>query len=74
MVRFLVVELTHLDLNFRFDVDVVYLRLIILLVVGDVIIDSETCLTDFVNFKIKPVQSFEGAHRDSCIRVCIYRG
>jgi hypothetical protein len=74
MVRFLVEELSHLDSNFRFDVDVVYLRLIILLVVGDVIIDNETFLIDFVNFKIKSVQFFEGVHRDSCIHACIYRG
>jgi hypothetical protein len=33
-------------------------------------VDSEAFLViDFVNFKIKSVQSFEGAHRD---RVCIH--
>jgi hypothetical protein len=37
-----VVELIRSDLNHRFDVGVVYLRLIILLVVGDVPVDSET--------------------------------
>jgi hypothetical protein len=36
----------------------------------DVSINSETLLvTDFINFKIKPAQSFRGAHRDN---VCIY--
>jgi hypothetical protein len=31
---------------------------------GDVPIDSKALLmTDFVNLKIKPAQSFEGAHR-----------
>jgi hypothetical protein len=36
----------------------------------DVSINSETLLvTDFINFKIKPAQSFRGAHRDT---VCIY--
>jgi hypothetical protein len=31
---------------------------------GDVPVDSEALLvTDFVNLKIKPTQSFEGAHR-----------
>jgi hypothetical protein len=31
----------------------------------DVPIDSEVVLmTDFVNFKIKPAQSFKGVHRD----------
>jgi hypothetical protein len=37
----------------------------------DIPVDSETLLmTDFINLKIKPTQSFRGAHRD---RVCIYR-
>jgi hypothetical protein len=43
---------------------VLYLRLIILSVGGDVPIDSETLLmTDFMNLKIKLAQSFRGAHR-----------
>jgi hypothetical protein len=42
MVRFFVVEVNHLGLNLRFDVDVVYLRLIIISVVDDVLVDSET--------------------------------
>jgi hypothetical protein len=43
---------------------VLYLRLIIFSVGGDVFIDSETFLmTDFVNLKIKPAQSFECVHR-----------
>jgi hypothetical protein len=37
-----VVEPIRPDLNHRFDVGVVYLQLIILLVVGDVPVDSET--------------------------------
>jgi hypothetical protein len=42
-----------------------YLRLIILLIRGDIFADSETFLmTDFMNFKIKPVQSFRYAHKD----------
>jgi hypothetical protein len=47
-----------------------YLRLIILSVGGDVPVDSETFLvTDFLNLKIKPAQSYEGAHRG---RVCVH--
>jgi hypothetical protein len=47
-----------------------YLWLIILLVRGDVPVDSETLLViDFVNLKIKPAQSFIGAHRG---RVCVH--
>jgi hypothetical protein len=56
---------------------VLYLRLIILSVGGDVPVDSETLLvTDFVNLKIKPTQSFGGAHRGECSYVykylCLY--
>jgi hypothetical protein len=40
---------------------------------GDVPVDSEALLmTDFVNLKIKPAQSFESAHRGRvCVRVFI---
>jgi hypothetical protein len=46
---------------------------IFLSVGGDVPIDSETLLvTDLLNLKIKPIQSFEGAHRSKvCARVFI---
>jgi hypothetical protein len=53
---------------------------------GDVLINSETLLmTDFVNLKIKPTQSFGCAHRSRtyvrvfievsahmCINICVY--
>jgi hypothetical protein len=43
---------------------VLHLRLIILLVGGDISVDSETfLLTDFVNLKIKSAQSFGGAYK-----------
>jgi hypothetical protein len=65
LVRFTVVELILLDLTWM-----LYLRLITLLVKGDVPVDSETLLvTDFVNLKIKPAQSFKNTHSD---RVCAY--
>jgi hypothetical protein len=50
---------------------VLHLRLIILLVGDDVPVDSETLLvTDFVNLKIKSVQSFKDAHKNMmCVRV-----
>jgi hypothetical protein len=58
LVRFLTVKLTHLGLNPRFGM-VLHLRLIILSVIDDVIVDSEILLvTDFMNLKIKSVQSF----------------
>jgi hypothetical protein len=64
MVRFLVVESTHPDSNPRFDMGVTYLWLIILSVVGNFSVNSDTLLvTDFMNLKIKPAQSFESAHR-----------
>jgi hypothetical protein len=46
-----------------------YLRLIILSVGGDVPVDSDALLmTDFVNLKIKPAQSFRCAYKS---RVCV---
>jgi hypothetical protein len=50
-----------------------HLRLIILSVGADVPVDSEAFLViDFINFKIKPTQSFKGAHRGRmCVRVFI---
>jgi hypothetical protein len=63
MIRFLVVESTHLDSNSRFEMGVIYLGLIILLIVDDVPVNNETFLmTDFINIKIKPAQSFKNAH------------
>jgi hypothetical protein len=65
---------------------VLYLRLIILSVGGDVPVDSESFLMiDFVNLKIKSAQYFKGIHRSRmyvyifiavsghmCISICIY--
>jgi hypothetical protein len=52
---------------------VLYLRLIILSIGGDVPIDSEALLvTDFVNLKIKPTQSFIDAYM-SRVHVCVHR-
>jgi hypothetical protein len=50
---------------------VLYLQLIILLVGGDVPVDSEALLmTDFMNLKIKLTQSFRDTHRGRvCVRV-----
>jgi hypothetical protein len=44
MVMFLVVKSTYIDSNFRFDVDVAYLWLIIFSVVDDVSINSDTLM------------------------------
>jgi hypothetical protein len=42
--------------------------------VGDVPIDSETLfVTDFVNLKIKPVQSFRGGHMGR-VCMCVFIG
>jgi hypothetical protein len=66
------VKLTHLSSNLIFDM-VLHLWLFILLVGGDIPIDSETLLViDFVNLKIKSVQSFGEAHRGRiCVRVFV---
>jgi hypothetical protein len=51
---------------------VLYLRLIILSVKDDILVNSETLLViDFMNFKIKLAQSFGGAHRDMMC-VCVF--
>jgi hypothetical protein len=51
-----------------------HLRLIILSVEYDISINSETLLvTDFINLKIKSIQSFGGAHRDR-VCMCIFIG
>jgi hypothetical protein len=48
---------------------VLHLQLIILSVGSDIPVDNETLLMiDFVNFKIKPAQSFKCAYRD---RICV---
>jgi hypothetical protein len=63
-----VVELTYSGSNSIFDMGVT--RLIILSVECDVPIDSETLsVTDFVNLKIEPAQSFGGSHRG---KVCVH--
>jgi hypothetical protein len=47
-----------------------YLQLIILSVGDDVSVDSKSLLvTDFINLKIKPTQSFRCARKD---RMCVY--
>jgi hypothetical protein len=58
MVRFFVVESIHSVLNPKFDVNVIYLRLIIFLVVGDVAIDSETFFNWLCESQDQADQSF----------------
>jgi hypothetical protein len=72
LVRFLVVELTHPDLNPRFDISIIFMTNYFLMG-GDVPINNETLLvTDFVNLKIKPAQSFRCVHMCMvCVRVFI---
>jgi hypothetical protein len=72
LIRFLVVELIHIDLNSRFEMCVTFM-INYFSVGGDVPVDSEMILvTDFVNLKIKLVQSFGVAYRDGCIYVYLY--
>jgi hypothetical protein len=67
LVRFLVVKLIHIYLNFRSSqLSVLYLRLIIFLVGGDISIDNDIFLViDFMNLKIKSTQFFGCAFKDS---------
>jgi hypothetical protein len=62
LVRFLVMKLIHPDLNFRFDMIIAFTDNYSFSG-GDVPINSETLLViDFMNLKIKSVQSFRCAH------------
>jgi hypothetical protein len=55
LVRFSVMELTHSDLNLRFDISVTFMtNYSFSPVVDDVPIDKTLLVIDFVNFKIKP--------------------
>jgi hypothetical protein len=64
LVRFLVVELIHSDSNPRFDMSVAFTANYSFSERRRPI-DSVTLLvTDFVNLKIKPTQSFRGVHRN----------
>jgi hypothetical protein len=64
-----VLELIHLDSNSKFDMCIIFMTNYFL-VGDDVFIDNETLLvTDFVNLKIKSVQSFRNTHRN---KVCMY--
>jgi hypothetical protein len=64
-------KLIHSDLNTRFNMSVVFTANY-LLMRDDVSIDNDALLmTDFVNLKIKPVQSFRRAHIGR-VYVCIF--
>jgi hypothetical protein len=71
LVRFLVIKLTHLYLNTRFNMSVAF-TINYFLVGGNVSINNETFLmTDFVNLKIKPAQFFRDIHRDM-MYICVF--
>jgi hypothetical protein len=67
MVRLFVVELIYLNLNFRFNVAVLYLWLIILSVINVVLSTVKRYLTDLMNLKIKLIQFFKGVDK-----ICAY--
>jgi hypothetical protein len=66
------VKLIHLDLNFKFDMSVIFMTNYFFSE-DDVFVDSETLLViDFVNIKIKSIQSFRCTYRDKIyIRIFI---
>jgi hypothetical protein len=68
IVSFLVVKSNYSGSNPRFDMCITYLRLIILSVVDDVPVDTSSStarrlLIDFMNIKIKSIQSFRDVYR-----------
>jgi hypothetical protein len=72
MDRFLV-KLIHSGSNSRFDVGVTYLRLIILSVVDDIPINSDTLFDRLCESQIKPIQSFRGTHKGRMC-ICVFIG
>jgi uncharacterized protein YydD (DUF2326 family) len=53
LVSFLVVKLIYLDLNYIFNIDIIFM-INYFLVVYDISIDNDTVsMTDFINLKIK---------------------
>jgi hypothetical protein len=80
------VELIYLDLNFRFDICIIFM-INCFLVRNDISVDSETLLViNFMNLKIKLTQSFKYVHKyrmcvhvfigmstHTCIRICVYK-
>jgi hypothetical protein len=68
MVKNFFSETNLLSSNPRFDIDITYLRFIILSVIDDVPIDiARHFLTDFMNYKIKSVQSFKCVYRNKVV-------
>jgi hypothetical protein len=63
LVRFLVVKLTHSSLNLIFDMSIVFMANYFFNRRRRLIDDETFLMTDFVNLKIKPAQSFRSAHR-----------
>jgi hypothetical protein len=54
------VKLTYLDLNYKFNMRIIFMINYFFSVRDDVLVDSETFLmTDFMNLKIKSAQSFK---------------
>jgi hypothetical protein len=72
MVRFLCGGTNPPGSNHRFDIGVVYLRLIILLVIDDVPVDSEILFNRLCKSQDQADTVFRGAHR-VMVYMCIYR-
>jgi hypothetical protein len=72
LIRFLVVKLIHSDLNHKFDIVVAFI-INYFSVRDDIPVDSEAFLMiDFINLKIKSVQSFEGNHKNK-VCMCVHK-
>jgi hypothetical protein len=70
-VSFFLLKLTYSDLNNRFDMNIIFITNYFLRT-DDVLIDNETLLiTDFMNFKIKPIQSFKVDHMVEYAYICL---
>jgi hypothetical protein len=70
---FLTVELIYLDLNFRFNMDVIFMVNYSFCGMRRHINSEILLVTDFMNLKIKLSQSFGSAHMNK-LYVCIFIG
>jgi hypothetical protein len=64
LIRFLGVKLTHIGLNFRFDISVIFTANYFFSRRGRPDNSDVFLVIDFVNLKIKSTQSFRCAHSD----------
>jgi hypothetical protein len=72
LVRFLVVKLTHSYLNHKFDMSVIFTANYFFGGRRHLHRQRDVFMTNFMNLKIKLIQSFRCTHKDKDVRACVY--